>query len=72
MPLYEYRCDDCQASFEILQRMGEGPGGLACPECGGTDLAKQFSTFAASSSPAVGGGRAATAPSGCGAGGGFT
>ena len=49
MPLYEYRCGECQASFEILQRMGEGASGLTCPACGSAELAKQFSTFAAKS-----------------------
>lgn len=50
MPLYEYRCGECQASFEILQRMGEGAGGLTCPACGSAKLTKQFSTFAATTS----------------------
>ncbi len=47
MPLYEYRCEDCGRRFEILQRMGEGAEGLACPHCGSGRVAKQFSTFAA-------------------------
>ncbi len=48
MPLYEYRCDDCDHRFEVLQRLGEGPEGLLCPGCGRDDhLEKQFSTFAA-------------------------
>ncbi|MGE5233223.1 MAG: FmdB family zinc ribbon protein [Acidobacteriota bacterium] len=46
MPLYEYRCESCGRRFEILQRMGEGPAGLACPHCGSEKVAKQFSTFA--------------------------
>ncbi len=71
MPLYEYRCGECQTSFEILQRMGEGASGLVCPACGSTDLAKQLSTFAAGTGPAGGRG-AGAAQSGCGAGGGFT
>lgn len=50
MPLYEYRCDQCDKSFEILQRMGAGADGLSCPGCGGLELRKQFSTFSASSS----------------------
>lgn len=46
MPIYEYRCEDCDHGFEILQRLGEGSDGLACPSCGTERLAKQFSTFA--------------------------
>ncbi len=68
MPLYEYRCDDCDHRFEVLQRIGEGPEGLLCPSCGRDDhLEKQFSTFAAS------GGESASMSSmpagGCGQGG---
>ena len=73
MPLYEYRCGECGHRFEILQRLGEGPEGLACPRCGARRLAKQFSTFASvggteggADGPAVGAG------AGCGPGGGFT
>lgn len=47
MPLYEYRCEDCDHRFEILQRIGEGSDGLTCPDCGEEHLVKQFSTFAA-------------------------
>jgi putative FmdB family regulatory protein len=47
MPLYEYRCRDCGHRFEILQRLGEGAAGLACPRCRAAVLDKQFSTFAA-------------------------
>lgn len=46
MPLYEYHCDGCDNRFEILQRIGEGPEGLSCPECGEEQLGKLFSTFA--------------------------
>jgi putative FmdB family regulatory protein len=49
MPLYEYRCGDCGHHFEVLQRLGEGASGLACPQCSRSNLGKQFSTFAAGS-----------------------
>jgi putative FmdB family regulatory protein len=52
MPLYEYRCRDCGHQFEILQRLGEGAGGLACPRCRAAALDKQFSTFATASGTA--------------------
>jgi putative FmdB family regulatory protein len=68
MPLYEYRCPECGHRFEILQRMGEGAEGLACPRCGAGKVEKQFSTFAAST--AGGGAQAASCGSpGCGSGG---
>ena len=63
MPLYEYRCTACRHRFEILQRMGEGAEGLACPRCGAAGVEKQFSTFAS-----AGGGESAGADAGgCGA-----
>lgn len=46
MPLYEYRCETCAHSFEILQGLGGSAEGLACPSCGSDRLQKQFSTFA--------------------------
>jgi len=43
MPIYEYRCRDCDATFEQLVRGGEQP---ECPDCHGQSLAKLLSTFA--------------------------
>jgi putative FmdB family regulatory protein len=70
MPLYEYACRDCGARFEVLQRMGADSTEVACPKCGGQQVAKQLSTFAS----AVSGGESAMpcgAPSAsaCGSGG---
>jgi putative FmdB family regulatory protein len=48
VPLYEYRCATCGSRFEVLRRVGQGAEGLACPECGTTDVEKEFSTFAGS------------------------
>ena len=45
MPIYEYRCEPCDHSFETLVRgNGDTPH---CPRCNGIDLAKQFSVPAA-------------------------
>lgn len=35
MPLYEYRCEECEAQTEILQRMDDPPAEV-CPKCGGS------------------------------------
>lgn len=48
MPLYEYHCADCGSRFEVLQRVGQGPEGLECPDCGKTGVEKEYSTFASS------------------------
>ena len=64
MPLYEYRCPQCDHRFEVLQRMGEGADGLTCPQCGAEKPVKQFSTFAATGDAAFGGSCSAPAGSG--------
>ena len=72
MPLYEYACPACGATFEkLVRRFGEA---VACPACASTDVEKQLSVFAVATSapspPFAGCGAAACAPdgSGCGAG----
>ena len=64
MPLYEYRCSSCDHRFEVLQRLGDGSEGLSCPDCGDAEVAKQFSTFAASS-PGESSAMAAAPAGGC-------
>ena len=34
MPIYEYRCKACDKTFEVIQRVGEGPL-RKCRECSG-------------------------------------
>lgn len=70
MPLYEYRCASCRERIEVLQPVGAGAEDLVCPSCGGSELARELSTFAAHG---AGAGRDAE-PVGCGlpqCGGGF-
>lgn len=42
MPLYEYRCQSCGKSTEILQKMSDPPKTL-CPHCGEEALTKLVS-----------------------------
>ena len=35
MPIYEYQCDKCGASFEVMQKMSDDPL-TECDKCGGT------------------------------------
>ena len=54
MPIYEYRCGECETRFEKLIRREVDETALACPKCGSTSLDKEFSTFAArGASPAA-------------------
>jgi len=34
VPIYEYQCDDCGHSFEVMQKMSEEPL-VECEKCGG-------------------------------------
>lgn len=43
MPLYEFRCQDCQHGFELLVRESTV---LECPSCHSAELEKQLSVFA--------------------------
>jgi putative FmdB family regulatory protein len=45
MPIYEYRCVNCDRSFEAFVRPGDG--GARCPACHGSKLTREMSTFAA-------------------------
>ncbi len=73
MPLYEYRCPDCQGRFEVIQQLGASAAETVCPACGAQHVERQLSTFAVSSG-AMGGGSGASAQSaapsfsGCGSG----
>jgi len=35
MPLYEYKCDKCGTTFEVIQKLAEPPV-KKCPQCGGS------------------------------------
>ncbi len=68
MPIYEYRCSQCQSTFARLQRVGTPVDAVQCPECGSGEVGRILSVFA-SSSPSRSPSSAGT--TGCG-GGGFT
>jgi len=43
MPMYEYKCEGCEETFTVMQRMGAGPEGLKCPACGKKKITKLIS-----------------------------
>ena len=69
MPLYEYRCRECDHRFEVLQASGEGGETLHCPRCEAEEPQKEFSTFSGHTSSSGPSDFGTTAPSGCGPGG---
>ena len=47
MPLYEYRCTECQAKFEKLRPMSQADAPIACAICGSSATARALSLFSA-------------------------
>ena len=45
MPIYEYQCQDCGESLEILQKISDAPA-TDCPVCGKPTLKKKVSAAA--------------------------
>jgi putative FmdB family regulatory protein len=45
MPLYEYKCSNCNYKFEELHRLSESGANATCPVCKGT-AKRIMSTFA--------------------------
>ena len=43
MPLYEYGCEKCQKTFEVMQNFSDAPLEL-CPECKGPVRKRMSST----------------------------
>ena len=65
MPLYEFTCEKCGATFEELVGAGLDALGVTCPECGSEEIQKLVSRFAsagASNTNGGGGGGGACGP----------
>ncbi|MBY0505417.1 MAG: zinc ribbon domain-containing protein [Bryobacteraceae bacterium] len=75
MPMYEYRCPECDRRFEKLRRMSEAEQPAECPQCASRTAERQLSGFAAVSVGGSAGGGAemqmggGCARPGCGPGG---
>ena len=46
MPLYEFRCRNCNTKFSILVKSVAEPVTAKCSTCGSSDLARVISSFA--------------------------
>ncbi len=71
MPIYEFRCNECNTLFEALVNSSEKISDVACIECNSKDIRK---TISASSFKIAGSGSSipAGALSGCSSRGGFS
>ena len=47
MPIYEYKCADCGATFQALRKMSQADQPIACPKCGSDHTDRALSLFAA-------------------------
>lgn len=45
MPIYEYRCENCNQYISIFTQGFKGSSDLKCPRCGSEDLTRLFSSF---------------------------
>lgn len=57
MPLYEYRCQKCGKTFEMLRRMQDADRDVECPECSADEVERLLSTFATGGCTSFGTGR---------------
>jgi putative FmdB family regulatory protein len=65
MPLFEYKCDDCDTKFEELVTNSEQS--VVCPDCKSAKVSKQLSVFSASAGSSGGSDLPCGQPS-CGSG----
>jgi len=66
MPLFEYKCHDCDQTFEELVSSSEAKP--PCPNCGSEHTGKLLSTFAASTGGSKSAGAGSCGSPGCGSG----
>ena len=59
MPIYEYRCEECDEDFEVFVRSPSQKANFTCPKCGGDKANKVVSLFG------VGGATSRTAAASC-------
>lgn len=43
MPLYKYRCSECENIFKVLRRNGKKDVVPECPDCGSSDVERMIS-----------------------------
>lgn len=49
MPIREFRCGQCGANFEKIERASQAAEQVVCPCCGSRDLEKKLSSFSTQS-----------------------
>jgi putative FmdB family regulatory protein len=47
MPIFEYKCSECNTKFEILHKSSQNSEDVTCPECQSSHIKKLISSFSA-------------------------
>jgi len=63
MPIFEYKCDNCQTVTPFLEKHN-AKNNRKCSNCGSENLKKQFSTFAPRVKQSAGNTKCQACPSG--------
>ncbi len=50
MPIYEYKCDNCETKYDMFHKSTVRHEDIMCPKCGSDKQRKLFSAFATSNS----------------------
>ena len=70
MPIYEFHCDGCDATFDERVSMNERDKTVPCPRCGSRKTGRKLSVVAvgaaAGAKPGTGGGHVHSGMCGCG------
>lgn len=48
MPVYEYRCLECNTDYDVFHKSTTSSEDITCPECHSAKTTKKLSVFAAS------------------------
>ena len=48
MPIFEYKCNDCNTKYEVLHKSSINLSDVFCPNCNSANSKKLLSTFSAS------------------------
>jgi len=55
MPLYDFQCSDCRATFEELVKSAQAADAVRCAKCGSPRVERLIATFAAGTARSPGG-----------------
>jgi len=47
MPIFEYKCKDCETKYEVLHKSSEKQEDIICPNCSSAKHIKLISSFSA-------------------------